>query len=281
LTLAKKENQMTKRKEAAQEASTTMPKEAGGSPQASRLNVSPETLKERFGSQKIPLASDFASLIDMADVGSRAAGQASNQDGNPGAGLRLDGGKLAATGNSHKAIVIDSSGIGVVANVSKGIVVDGTGVGINAGTGIELSGNQVRVRPNPLKGIVAETAGVGLAEDAWTHILAIAYNAQFVAVGALFSAFATYDFSTWLIHIISRSSTLPVYNHTHTPSVVGVTIPSSSCLGYPLNNGTFQVLTGIQWVASSTSIGNGTTLSVVVKFGENAMTRDTATFHPV
>ncbi|WP_155736135.1 hypothetical protein [Pseudomonas chlororaphis] len=47
-------------------------------------------MKNVFGVQYVPLASNFSDLIDVADAGRKAAGQSPEQDGIPGLGLQLD-----------------------------------------------------------------------------------------------------------------------------------------------------------------------------------------------
>jgi hypothetical protein len=161
-------------------------------PAPARMAVSPEDLKELFGPQTIPLADDFASLIDMADMGSRAVGLASDQDGNAGAGFMLEAGllninngnglvissnQLTAQANVAKGIVVETAGIGVnagnglvvntsqltaQANATKGIVVETAGIGVNVGIGLQAVSNQIRATPNAAKGIVVETAGIGV-----------------------------------------------------------------------------------------------------------------------
>lgn len=65
--------------------------------QAERLLMADEfigpptvVLKEKFSAQKIPLQTDFAELIDVADCGRKAAGLNPAQTGGTGEGLQLD-----------------------------------------------------------------------------------------------------------------------------------------------------------------------------------------------
>jgi len=141
----KKEQGMSAGEKNAPVAVATTGNEQAQNPLERKVNASAAQLKERFGEQKIPLAGDFSSLIDMAEVGCRAVGQASDQDGKPGAGLALDQGRLK-----------------VVHNPAKGLVVEPAGIGINVGNGVELADNQLKVKPNGAKGIIVNNDGVAL-----------------------------------------------------------------------------------------------------------------------
>ncbi len=142
-------------------------------PRPASMSVSPEELKERFGPQKIPLAGDFASLIEMADIGCRAVGQASNQDGTPGNGLALNAGRLAVAAKPNNGIVIDSAGIGVVGNATKGIIIESAGIGVvgNAAKGIIVESAGIGVVGNAAKGIVIESSGIGVVGNAAKGII--------------------------------------------------------------------------------------------------------------
>ena len=58
---------------------------------AASVGSDTDAIKQKFGAQKIPLAGDFAELIDIADVGRKAAGLHPKQDGRQGGGLKLEG----------------------------------------------------------------------------------------------------------------------------------------------------------------------------------------------
>ncbi len=78
------------------------------------VGPSVESLKDVFGVQKVPLASNFSDLIDIADAGRKAAGLSPAQDGIPGDGLQLDSsGKLAVRPKADSGVRVDGSGVGV------------------------------------------------------------------------------------------------------------------------------------------------------------------------
>jgi microcystin-dependent protein len=80
---------------------------------ASSIGLKIAELKGKFQAGSIPLATDFSSLIDVADCGRRATGQSPDQtDNNVGIGLKLsDDGKLLVKGNF--GITVDSNGVSV------------------------------------------------------------------------------------------------------------------------------------------------------------------------
>ncbi|MFJ3368252.1 tail fiber protein [Pseudomonas sp. NPDC086251] len=75
-------------------------------------SVGPTTvsLKEKFSAQKIPLQTDFADLIDVADCGRNAVGLNPTQPGGTGAGLLLDqDARLAVVPGAGMAV--DATGV--------------------------------------------------------------------------------------------------------------------------------------------------------------------------
>ncbi|SDY38079.1 phage tail protein [Pseudomonas sp. NFIX28] len=112
------------------------------------VGPSVETLKDIFGVQKVPLASNFSDLIDIADTGRKAVGLSPAQDGVPGIGLQLDSSqKLAVRPKAESGVRVDGDGVGVIPDVSKGIKVDANGVGIVADSS---------------KGIKVDVSGIGV-----------------------------------------------------------------------------------------------------------------------
>ncbi|WP_387465122.1 tail fiber protein [Photorhabdus sp. RM323S] len=87
-------------------------------------------LKNRFKEGSIPLQTDFADLIDIADIGRRAVGQAPDQTNDPNSALELnDNGRLVVKINANSGLTADSDGVKVRAN--NGITVDSHGVGLD------------------------------------------------------------------------------------------------------------------------------------------------------
>ncbi|WP_350304994.1 tail fiber protein [Photorhabdus viridis] len=93
-------------------------------------------LKNRFKEGSIPLQTDFANLIDIADIGRRAVGKAPDQTDTPNSALRLD---------SHGRLVV------------------------KAGNGITIDSNGVNIDPNRIfpKGMIVMFSG-NSAPDGWT-----------------------------------------------------------------------------------------------------------------
>jgi hypothetical protein len=128
-----------------------------------------ERLKDIFGVQKVPLASNFSDLIDVADVGRKAAGLSPDQPSGQGLGLQLDEDlKLAVLPQPAGGIHVNSAGVGITTEANKGLVVGANGLAVQAGNGINLSPTGVGITTETGKGL---TVGVnGLAVQAGNGI---------------------------------------------------------------------------------------------------------------
>ncbi|CAQ84097.1 conserved hypothetical protein [Photorhabdus asymbiotica] len=75
-------------------------------------DLSVKNLKDRFKEGSIPLQTDYEHLIDIADIGRKATGQAPGQAGNPNSALALDdhGRLVVKAGNG---ITVDKNGINI------------------------------------------------------------------------------------------------------------------------------------------------------------------------
>jgi microcystin-dependent protein len=74
-----------------------------------------EELKEQFKARSIPLESDFAELIDIADIGRKAAGLSPEQDPNTQSGLTLDAqDQLVIKVMPNTGVVVNDKGVGLV-----------------------------------------------------------------------------------------------------------------------------------------------------------------------
>ncbi|AMS13803.1 hypothetical protein A3218_05650 [Pseudomonas chlororaphis] len=110
------------------------------------VGPSVEKLKDVFGIQQVPLASNFSDLIDVADVGRKAVGLSPAQDGIPGLGLQLDASqKLAVQPKAAGGVQVDSAGVGIIPDASHGIKVDVNGIGINFGTSLKVAEDKLEV----------------------------------------------------------------------------------------------------------------------------------------
>ncbi|OWO84270.1 hypothetical protein B5C26_04365 [Photorhabdus luminescens] len=135
-------------------------------------------LKNRFKEGSIPLQTDYADLINIADIGRRACGQAPQQNG-PGKGLQLadDGtlnlklGTLASQDFSPLILEKDilsvdlGSGLvnktnGICVGQGNGIAVNNDNVAVKAANGITVNGSGVAVKAN--NGINVDSNGVSV-----------------------------------------------------------------------------------------------------------------------
>ncbi|MCC8366143.1 tail fiber protein [Xenorhabdus sp. PB61.4] len=160
--------------------------------------VGPETdkLKYKFKEGSIPLQIDFSQLIDIADIGRKACGQAPQQNG-PGAGLKLgDDGTLnlkmgtfdhrnsaplileedilsvrlgsgltnnrsdgISIGQGH-GITVHTNSIAVKVAANKGLVVDGNGIAIKTGSGIKLNSDGELEAASADSSITVDSSGI-------------------------------------------------------------------------------------------------------------------------
>ncbi|CEE95326.1 conserved hypothetical protein [Xenorhabdus nematophila str. Anatoliense] len=150
--------------------------------------IGPETdkLKDKLKDGSIPLQTDFNQLIDIADIGRRATGQAPQQNG-PGVGLKLDDndtlnlkmGTLASQDFSPLILEKDilsvelGSGLinkdnGICVGQGNGITVSGNGVEVKAGNGITVNSSGVNIDPNKVlpRGMIVMFSGSS-APNGW------------------------------------------------------------------------------------------------------------------
>ncbi|MBJ2114408.1 tail fiber protein [Serratia ureilytica] len=99
-----------------------------------------DELKVRFKSGSIPLQTDFADLIDLANVGCQAVGGAKGQTG-PANGFILSSmGRLELKLKEDKGINVDKDGVGIKLKTISGLAMDNNGISVKpkTGGGIEL-----------------------------------------------------------------------------------------------------------------------------------------------
>lgn len=135
-------------------------------------------LKDRFKAGSIPLQTDFADLIDLANMGRQAVGGAEGQTG-PADGFTLSSmGRLELKPNTDKGISVDKDGVAVKVNTSNGLKMTSSGIAINDGLGIEFSSTgqlNIKVKKDggfsggpggayviPGEGITTGSSGVGV-----------------------------------------------------------------------------------------------------------------------
>ncbi|AMO46509.1 Hypothetical protein AKI40_0078 [Enterobacter sp. FY-07] len=135
---------------------------------------SPDALKARFKAGSIPLQSDFADLIDLANAGAVAAGQAAGQVNNAGVGMRYGStGKLELNVKSSfnfnsdndmsyaMQLSVDSSNNKPVVDLAYGLTGTSDGLSVKASTGIVVDNNGVSVDAGIIANATAGAKAVG------------------------------------------------------------------------------------------------------------------------
>ncbi|TDB62509.1 tail fiber protein [Photorhabdus khanii] len=137
-----------------------------------------DDLKKRFKEGSIPLQTDYADLINIADIGRKACGLAPQQTG-PGEGLKLaDNGTLnlkmgTLSSQDFSPLILEKdilsvdlgSGLvnktnGICVGPGNGIVVNNDNVAVKAANGITVNSSGVAVKAN--NGINVDTNGVSV-----------------------------------------------------------------------------------------------------------------------
>ncbi|MGJ0579613.1 hypothetical protein ACR71G_16425 [Xenorhabdus bovienii] len=128
-------------------------------------------LKDKFKEGSIPLQTDFNQLIDIADIGRKATGQAPNQNG-PAQGMRLgeDGLlqlKLSENDENyvdgyHSPLILHKDVLGV--GVSHGLITyqNSNEIGVNPGNGLRIDGDSVTVKLADNKGLAVDSNGIAI-----------------------------------------------------------------------------------------------------------------------
>jgi len=136
-----------------------------------------DVLKARFKAGSIPLQTDFADLIDLANVGRRAVGGAEGQTG-PANGFTLSSaGRLELKPNEKKAVSVDKDGINVLlgwglthggegidvlCKENSGLKASTDGVWVIPGNGISVGKNGVALKLDGKKGLQVNNNGVSI-----------------------------------------------------------------------------------------------------------------------
>jgi hypothetical protein len=122
-----------------------------------------ERLKDFFGVKKVPLAANFADLIDVADVGRKAVGLSPDQPLGQGQGLCLDENlKLAVLPQSDGGINVTATGLGIRTQAGKGLIVGTNGLAVQADNGINVSATGVGVIIDAGKGLSVGINGLAV-----------------------------------------------------------------------------------------------------------------------
>ncbi|KER04798.1 tail fiber protein [Photorhabdus temperata] len=120
-------------------------------------------LKNRFKEGSIPLQTDYADLINIADIGRKACGQAPQQNG-PGEGLKLaDDGTLnlkmgILSSQNFSPLILEKDILSV--DLGSGLINKANGICVGQGNGIVVNNDNVDVKAN--NGINVDTNGVSV-----------------------------------------------------------------------------------------------------------------------
>lgn len=159
----------TVKKSKASSAPATTISEAPGRLMAGAMPTA-DALKERFKAGSIPLQSDFADLIDMANTGAKAAGKAAGQTG-PGKGMRLsssgqlepDIGAFNFKDDSHgcSPVLVNTDTNQIVVDLDNGLIEGNSGISVKAGNGIIVDSDGVKLDPINIipKGLISMYSG--------------------------------------------------------------------------------------------------------------------------
>ncbi|MCT8343800.1 phage tail protein [Photorhabdus kleinii] len=106
---------------------------------------SADNLKKRFKEGSIPLQTDYADLINIADMGRRAVGKAPDQTDNPNSALVLNNNSgLAVKVNSSGGLQADNNGVSVKIK-NKSLLADNSGLAVNTGRGLRINNDKLEV----------------------------------------------------------------------------------------------------------------------------------------
>ncbi len=127
----------------------------------SRALPQADALKARFKAGGIPLQTDFADLIDLANMGRQAVGGAEGQSG-PANGFTLSSeGRLELKPNAAKGISVEQDGVAIKLKTISGLTMDKDGISIKpkADSGIELK-DSAGISLKPGNGISVDKDGI-------------------------------------------------------------------------------------------------------------------------
>ncbi|WP_445494065.1 tail fiber protein [Photorhabdus sp. SF281] len=106
---------------------------------------SADDLKRRFKEGSIPLQTDYADLINIADIGRRAVSKAPGQTDNPNSALKLNNdGALAVKINDNGGLKADENGLSVKIK-NKSLLADNSGLAVNTGRGLRINNDKLEV----------------------------------------------------------------------------------------------------------------------------------------
>ncbi len=168
-------------------------------------------LKERFKARSIPLETDFADLIDMAECGQRAVGHAYGQTLDPTSGLVLN----------------EQEQLKVLVNPNGGIIVDEAGIGINTSpvNGLTIANNNLMVAVSTVNpGLILKDDGIGLEDLLHIKLLGKIHSAQFYAMNGRMILVISQGSGTnpTFVYVYGRNGNCVKYNAEDLPKLNGV-----------------------------------------------------------
>lgn len=124
-----------------------------------------EALKQRFKQGSVPLESDFADLIDLANTGYTAIGK-NREGGQPGNGLMLDADQVLQlklnedySGKDYSPVVFHEDAL--LVDLGSGLVNKSNSICIGEGNGIKVNTDSISIDPDKIlpRGIITMFSG--------------------------------------------------------------------------------------------------------------------------
>lgn len=139
---------------------------ASDSKPESRALPQANALKERFKAGGIPLQTDFADLIDLANMGRQAVGGAEGQTGPANGFILSSEGRLELKNNAAKGISVDQDGVAIKLKNISGLTMDedGFSIKLKADSGIELK-DSAGISIKPGNGISVDQDGIAVKAE--------------------------------------------------------------------------------------------------------------------
>ena len=132
----------------------------------SRALPQADALKARFKAGSIPLQTDFADVIDLANMGRQALGGVEGQTGLANGFTLSSMGRLELKPNAAKGISVDQDGVAIKLKTISGLTMDKDGVSVKpkADSGIELK-DSAGISIKPGNGISVDEDGIAVKAE--------------------------------------------------------------------------------------------------------------------
>lgn len=167
-------------------------------------------LKNRFKARSIPLESDFADLIDVADCGRKAVGLSPDVTPVSDTGLTLDN-------NTGQLRVLEAE--------QGGIIVDEQGVRINTSieNGLDFTNdNQLKIATSTIQhGLKNYEDGLGLADNSCMQIFSSLHRGYLCGDGGHAKLFVS-PYNHGIVYVYGALGNYPVADMNHLPLLDGI-----------------------------------------------------------